>query len=82
MMEIFYCLNFFNSYTSKNELKEHEEVCNNHNSCRIEMCKWIEKILKYNPREKPLKISFAIYLDLECLLKKNNLAKTIPKSHI
>ena len=51
MMEIFYCLNFFNSYTSKNKLKEHEEVCNNHNSCRIEMCKWIEKILKYNTED-------------------------------
>ena len=28
------------------------------------------KILKYNPGEKSLKASFAIYLDLECLLKK------------
>ena len=35
----FYCLNCFNSYTSKNILKEHEEICNNynnHNSCHIE----------------------------------------------
>ena len=35
----FYCLNCFNSYTSKNKLKEHEEMCNNHDSCRIEMPK-------------------------------------------
>ena len=28
-----------------------------------------EKILKYNPGEKSLKAPFAIYLDLECLLK-------------
>ena len=68
--EDFYCLNCFNSYTSKNKLKEHEEICNNHDSCRIEMPKWVEKILKYNPGEKPLKPPFAIYLDLECLLKK------------
>ena len=34
------------------------------------MPKWIEKILKYNPGEKSLKAPFAIYLDLECLLKK------------
>ena len=34
------------------------------------MSKWVEKILKYNPGEKPLKVAFAIYLDLECLLKK------------
>ena len=33
----FYCLICFNSYTTKNKLKEHEEICNNHDSCRIEM---------------------------------------------
>ena len=66
----FYCLNCFNSYTSKNKLKEHEEICNNHDSYSIEMPKWVEKILKYNPGEKSLKAPFAIYLDLECLLKK------------
>ena len=69
--EDFYCLNCFNSYTRKNKLKEHKEICNNHNSCHIEMPKWVEKILKYNPREKLLKAPFAIYLDLECLLKKD-----------
>ena len=34
------------------------------------MPKCFEKILKYNPGEKSLKAPFAIYLDLECLLKK------------
>ena len=34
------------------------------------MIKWVEKILKYNPGEKSLKGPFAVYLDLECLLKK------------
>ena len=33
---------------------------------------WVEKILKYNPGEKSLKSSFAIYFDLECLLKKEH----------
>ena len=66
----FYCLNYFNSYTAKNKLKEHEEISNNHDSCRIQMSKRLEKILKYNPGEKSLKAPFAIYLDLECLLKK------------
>ena len=79
--EDFYCLNCFNSYTTKNKLKEHEEICNNHDSCRIEMPKWVEKILKYNPGEKSLKAPFAIYLDLKCLLKNqshrnNNLEKS------
>ena len=77
--EDFYCLNCFNSYTTKNKLKEHEEICNNHDSCRIEMPKWVEKILKYNPGEKSLKAPFAIYLDLECLLKKEQSFQNNPK---
>ena len=44
--EDIYCLNCFNLYTSKDKLKEREEICNNHDSCRIEMPKWVEKILK------------------------------------
>ena len=59
--EDFHCLNCFNLYTTKNKLKEHEEICNNHNSCRIEMPKWVEKILKYNPGEKSLKAPSAVY---------------------
>ena len=74
----FYCLNCFNSYTTKNTLKEHEEICNNHDSCHIEMPSWVEKILKYNPGEKPLKASFAIDLDLECLLKKEQSCQNNP----
>ena len=66
----FYCLNCFNSYTSKYKLKEHEEICNNHNCYRIEMPQWVNKILKHNPGEKLLKAPFTIYLDLECTLKK------------
>ena len=74
----FYCLNCFNSYTTKNKLKEHEEICNNHDSCHIEMPKWVEKILKYNPGEKSLKAPFAIYLDLECILKKSTILSKQP----
>ena len=65
-----HCLNCFNSYTSNNKLRKHEEICNNDDSYRIEMPKWVEKILKDNPGEKSLKATFAIYLDLECLFKK------------
>ena len=42
--EDFYCLNYFNSYTSKNKLKEHEEICNKHDSFSIKMPKWVGKI--------------------------------------
>ena len=44
--EDFYCLNCFNSYISKNKLKEHEEICNNNDSCHIDMPSWVEKTLK------------------------------------
>ena len=30
----------------------------------------VNKTIKYNPGEKSLKVSFSIYLDLECILKK------------
>ena len=66
----FYCLSCFNSYTTKNKLKKHEEICNNHNSCHIEMPKWVEKILKHNPGEKSLKAQNTTFFNLECILKK------------
>ena len=78
----FYCLNCFNSYTTENKLKQHEEKCNKHESCHMEMPEQV--ILKYNPREKSLKAPFTIYLDLECILKKvqscqNNYEKSYTK---
>ena len=75
----FYCLNCFNLYTSKNKFREHEEICNNHNNSHIETPKWVEKILKYNPGEKSLKTPFAIYLDLKCLLKKEQSCQNNPE---
>ena len=83
-----YCLNCFNSYTTKNKRKGHEEICYNHDSCRIQMPRWFEKMLKRNPRGKSLKASFAIYLDLKCLLKKeqslknNNLEKSYTEKNL
>ena len=68
--EDFYCLSCFNSYNTKYKPKEHKETCNNHGSCRIEMPEWVNKTLKHNPGDKSLKASFKIYLDLECLLQK------------
>ena len=45
------------------------------------MPEWVNKIIKHNPGEKSLKAQFAIYLYLQCLLKKiqfsqNNLEKS------
>ena len=36
------------------------------------------KILKYNPREKSLKVPFIIYADLECILRKMNACQVNP----
>ena len=76
-----YCLNCFSSYTTKNKLKEHEEICNNHDGCRIDIPSRAGKTLKYNSGEKSLKTPDVIYIDLECMLKKaqsyqNNLEKS------
>ena len=40
---------------------------------------WFEKILKYNLGEESLKAPFAIYLDLECYLKKEQSCQNNPK---
>ena len=66
----YYCLNCFNSFSTENRLKEHEEICNKNDCCRILMPRCDDKIFKYNHGEKSLKDPFVIYLDLECLLLK------------
>ena len=74
-----FCLNCFNSYTTKNKLKEHEEIWNNHDSCHIEIPNWVEKNIKIQAWEKSLKAPFAIYLDWECLLKKEQFCQNNPE---
>ena len=44
----FYCLNCFNSYSTKEKLKKHRNVCENHDYCYVEMPKEANEILKYN----------------------------------
>ena len=33
----FYCLNCYHSYSTETRLKKHEEVCNDHDYCHVEM---------------------------------------------
>ena len=33
----FYCLNCFRVYTTKNKLKAHKKICENHDYCHVEM---------------------------------------------
>ena len=66
----FYCLNCLHSYKTKQKLKKHEKVCNNHNYCYVKMSNEFQKILKYHPVEKSLKFPFMINVDLESFLEK------------
>ena len=54
----------------KKRKDQNEKVCNNHDYCYVKMPNQDEKILKYNPGENSLKVSFMVYADLECLIKK------------
>ena len=75
----FYCLNCFNSYSTENRLKKHEEIRNKTNSCCIIIPRWYEKLLKYKHGEKSLKAPFVICLDLEFLLLKGFHVKIVLK---
>ena len=66
----FYCLNCFHSCSTKDKLKKHKDVCENHDYCCVEMPKEDNKILKYNHGEKSMKLRYIIYADLESLLTK------------
>ena len=68
--EDFYCLNCFHSYSTKEKLKKHEKLCNDHNYYHVEMPEEDNKILKYNHGEKSLKAPTIIYADVKCLLEK------------
>ena len=75
----FYCLNSFHSYTPKKRLEKHERICKDHDFCHVKMPDENNKILKYNPGEKSLKVPFIIYSDLECLLKKIDTCQNNPE---
>ena len=68
----FYCLNCLHSFRTKNKLKSHGNVCENHDYCHIEMPEENNKILKYNYGEKSIKAPFLIDVDIESLLEKIN----------
>ena len=78
----FYCLNCFHSYSTKEKLKKHVKVCNDHDYCCVEMPDEDKKILKYNYGEKSIRVLFIIYADLECLLENCTLVKIILKNLI
>ena len=66
----FCCLNCFHSYSTKNKLEAHKKICENHDYCHVEMPTKDNNTIKYNQAEKSIKLTFDIYIDLECLLEK------------
>ena len=66
----FYSINCLHSFRTKNKLKKHKEIYENHDYCYVEMPKEYNKILKHNLGEKSMNFPFIIYADLECLLRK------------
>ena len=68
--EEFCCFNCFHSYTPKNKLKNHENVCKNCDYCYVEIPNEDNKILKHSQGEKSIKVPFIMYADLEPLLEK------------
>ena len=74
-----YCINCFHSYSTKEKLKKHQKVCENHDYCYVEIPEECNKILKYNDGENSMKVPFIIYDDLESLLEKTSTCDNNPK---
>ena len=74
----FYYVSCFHSFRTKNKLKKHQKVCENHDYCDAEMSEEGNKILKYNHGEKSMKVQFIIYANLESLLEKMNTCHNDP----
>ena len=71
----------FSFIQHKRKTQKHEKVCKDHDYCYVEMPDEDNKILKFNHREKSMRVPFIINADLECLLKEmhscqNNLQKS------
>ena len=74
----FYCLNCFHSDTAETKIKKHERICYGNDFCYLKMPDEDNKILQYVLGEKPLKVPFIVYADLERLLKKINTCSNNP----
>ena len=74
----FYCLNCLHSSRTDNACKKHERLCENNDYCYVEIPTKVNKILKYDYGKKWLKTPFVIYVDLECLLLKQESRQNNP----
>ena len=74
----FYCLHCFHSYSTKIRLEAHKKICENYDYCHVEMPTKDNNTIKYNQGEKYIKLPFAIYANLECLLEKMSICINNP----
>ena len=72
-----YCLNCLHSFPSKKSL-EQQKICHNHGHCQIFMPKEGKNLRKYNSGEKSLRFANTFYLDLECILVKQDSCENNP----
>ena len=63
----------------ENKLKNHYNICKNHDNCYVEMPNKSYKILKNNYGEKSMRVLFFIYADLESLLEKMSACHNNPE---
>ena len=68
----------FRSYRTINKFEVHKKICENHDYCNVEMPTKDNNIIKYNQGEKSIKLPFAVYADLECLLEKMSTCQNNP----
>ena len=71
-------LNCFHSYRTENKLKKHELVCNNNDYCEIVLPNVKEKVIKHVLGSKSLKMTYTIYVDIECILIKHKTSSNAP----
>ena len=55
-------------HNGKKKLRKHQRIYRDHEFCHLKMPDEDNKILKYIPGEKSLRVPFIIYADLESLL--------------
>ena len=72
-----YCWNCFHSHRTKYKLKKHNDVCEDHDYCYIEMLKEGNKVLKYNHEE--MEDPLIIFADWESLRERIDTCHNNPK---
>ena len=75
-----YFLNCFHTFRTKRKLKWHKKVCENKDFCNIAMSSEGIKISEFNQYQKSDKVTFSIYVHLECLIQQIDECKSNPEN--